>query len=66
MTEEKKTDEADEEKPFEPVTLAAGIPWLPGRGNTLRSDGEQTGSDGERTGEAADDASGHTPDADAD
>lgn len=36
MTDEKDSA-ATEKSEVEPITESAGIPWLPGRGNTLRS-----------------------------
>lgn len=36
MADEKETT-AQEKSEAEPITESAGIPWLPGRGNTLRS-----------------------------
>lgn len=36
MADEKEND-APEESDVQPITQAAGIPWLPGRGNKLRS-----------------------------
>lgn len=56
MADEKKTEPPSEENPFEPVTLGAGIPWLPGRGNTLRSGGDKAGEPEKENAEQTSDA----------